>query len=177
MALDGAEKPALLHREIAPQGQHRIEGRGAVPFGEDQPVPAGVLGSLGVNTHLVKIQCGQQVHHRQGAADMAGTGGVYHVQGQETGSLGGNCQVPGLLLFHWGHPPFLTSGYFSVGKYTPTRDRAQGFSPFSTGTSHGIKADFFPSLLFPCFSTPLRPGPAPRYSTIFKREISFACLL
>ncbi len=70
VVLDRAEELAVLYRKVALQGQHRVESGRAVALGEDQTVPIRVLRVLGVYPHRMEIQ-GRQVHHGQGAADMA----------------------------------------------------------------------------------------------------------
>ena len=56
--------------KIAAVGKGRVHGGAGVALRADQPVAAGHFGIRGVDVHLFKIEHGQQLHHRQAAADM-----------------------------------------------------------------------------------------------------------
>ena len=91
---DGAEELELLLGEVAPRCQCGIKGGGSVALGEDQAVPVGRLGVLRVHLHHVKVKDGQDIRHRQRAADVAGGRRVDLTHGQAADL--GRCQFQGV---------------------------------------------------------------------------------
>ena len=59
VVLDGTELVQILLREIAPQRQHGIQGRGAVSFGQHEPIPIRIVGCAWIDAHSVKVQRSQ----------------------------------------------------------------------------------------------------------------------
>ena len=110
MGLDGAEELQFFCREEAPQRQHGIKGRGAVPLGQDETVTPGPSGLCGVHVHLVEIERGEDIRAGEGAAGMAGGGGVHRVHGQQPDLGGREPQVFARELFHDAIPFVFMSG-------------------------------------------------------------------
>ena len=119
VAVNAAEELHVLHREESPQGQRRVQGGGAVALAHHQAVPIRVPGLVGVHLHLMEVEDGENVHHGQGAAGVAGGGTVDGRQAQKPALGGGNRQFPDLFGFH-GILPFFMFPFFDVreGKNT-----------------------------------------------------------
>src|SRR3990172_2702179 len=61
----------LFHGEEAPFRQGGVEGGGGVALGEDEAVPIGVAGVLGVNPHYSQEKGGEDFHAGEGAPGVA----------------------------------------------------------------------------------------------------------
>ena len=80
-AVQLAQGPQLLNREEALAGQYTVQHWSHVAFGEDKAIPLLPIGIAGVHRHLpAEVEPHQQLHGRERAAGMAGTGLVGHVQ-------------------------------------------------------------------------------------------------
>ena len=76
--------------------QSAVQPGGAVALGQHQPVPALPLGIPGIHMHFVKIEIGQGIRHRQGAAGMTALGVKRPLNDLHPDFGGQGCQ---LLLF------------------------------------------------------------------------------
>ena len=56
MGADVAQGQKILHREISPVGQRRVESRSRVSLGQHEAIPIRFLRILGINVHLLKIE-------------------------------------------------------------------------------------------------------------------------
>ena len=121
MPVNAAEHLQILHREETPQRQGGVEPRRTVPLGEHEAVPVRV-GRIGrVHMHHVSIQEREDIHGGQGAADVAGGGGVHHIHRQQAGVGRSDGQR---LLFRLFHPIHLS--------IPPLPPQARGSRPYDS---------------------------------------------
>ena len=63
-----AEVLELVTGDEAPLRQDAVVAGGGVALAEDEPVPVGILGVLGVHAHVVKEDAGHKFHRGEGTA-------------------------------------------------------------------------------------------------------------
>ena len=113
MALDGAEELQILLREEAAQGQHRVQSRRAVAFGQHKAVAVRILRVGRVDLHDVEVQRREDVHRGEAAADMAGRGGMNGVKSEQPCLGSHDFELFAVKFFHSDHS---FSSYFKTQK-------------------------------------------------------------
>src|SRR5688572_3133745 len=83
----------LIHGKIAAEGEHRIEADGAVPFGQDEAIPIGIVRLVWIDAQVLEVERDQHVHGGQGSANVPGPAGSDSVKDPPSGLLDDAAQL------------------------------------------------------------------------------------